>query len=235
MTSRTTPSGGAVIARPTADDDPETLLSDAADAGASVFVLVSSARVYGASPSNDLMLDEAAAISDHLSDPNLRSLAEADRICSEAAADGGDMRIVVLRPVHVLGPDTDTALSRYLRAPRVRGAFGFDPLMQLIHEDDVSLAVKLAVDHDVSGPYNVSGPGGLPLSVLLGEAGASRITGPTGLIVDRLEGAGLRLTTRLNTAELRYVLSVDDARFRAATGFEPRHSLDDIVATIKDR
>ena len=224
--------GGSVICRPGPDDDVASALKSAERDGASVFVLVSSARVYGTSPAHDMMLDETSPLADRFADARVGALAAADQLCCDAIGGRRAMRIVVLRPVHVLGPRTDSTLTRFLRSPRVRGAFGFDPMLQVIHEDDVALAVKLAVDNDVTGPYNVAGPGGLPLSVLVRETGGSRITGPTGVLVDSAERLGITLAARLPPDELRYVLSVDDARFRRDVGYVPRHSLRETVDSV---
>jgi UDP-glucose 4-epimerase len=44
---------------------------------------------------------------------------------------------------------------------------GFDPLMQIIHEDDVVDALVFSVLNDVSGTFNVSAEGPMPLSRIL--------------------------------------------------------------------
>lgn len=206
--------------------------------GASVFVLVSSARVYGADPRHDMLMTESQPLVERFDDTSLIVVAEADRLCCEEARRDfeaeSEMRIVVLRPVHLLGAGADGPLARYLAASRVRGRFGFDPFVQVLHTDDLAHAVDCAIEADISGPYNVLGAGGLPLSKLVGAAGASRITGPTGLLVDLVAGVGIDLTARMDDRDLRYVLSVDGSRFADDTGYAPVCSLAETVAAAGD-
>lgn len=220
---------GIVVCRPRSVEELEEGLSAAAADSTEVFVLVSSTRVYGPDPRHDMLLGEDTPIAGDLDDPDLAALAEADRQSCEAARGGDGPRVVVLRTVHQLGPGAQGPLAAYLSSPRVRARFGFDPMMQVVHTDDVTAAVDLAVTRGLSGPFNVAGPGALPLSVLAGAAGGSRITGPTGLLVDLAAGAGLDLAARMDERDLRYVLSVDDRRFREATGYEPSRSLKELV------
>lgn len=197
-----------------------------------MFVLVSSARVYGADPRHDMLMDESQPLAEGFDDPALRAVAEADRLCAEQAGQG-DMRIVVLRPVHVLGPGSEDALAAYLAAGRVRARFGFDPFVQVMHADDLAHAVECAVESEVSGVYNVVGEGGLPLSKLVGSVGASRITGPTGVLMDLVARIGVDLTARMDDRELRYVLSVDGSRFASDAGYAPVRTLAETVAAAR--
>lgn len=225
---------GVVVCRPRSADEVEAGLVAATEEGTEVFVLVSSARVYGPDPRHDMLLDEDTPLAKQFDDPDLATLAEADRSCCEAATRGDGPRVVVLRTVHQLGPGAQGPLAEYLAAPAVRARFGFDPLMQLLHTDDVAAAVELAASSDVTGPFNVAGPGGLPLSVLVGAAGGSRITGPTGLLCDLAGEVGVDMVARMDERDLRYVLSVDDGRFREATGYEPSRSLSETVAALEE-
>ena len=56
-----------------------------------------------------------------------------------------DIETVILRPVHIVGPDVKNAPSNYLRLARPVRCSGFDPMVQLIHEEDVARALVLAL------------------------------------------------------------------------------------------
>ena len=49
--------------------------------------------------------------------------------------------------------------------------FGFDPVIQLIHEEDVVSALAHATIYDVPGTYNMAASGAMPLFKLTGLAG----------------------------------------------------------------
>ena len=46
---------------------------------------------------------------------------------------------------------------------------GFDPMVQVIHEEDVAQAIVLSLEPGVRGIMNLTGPGEVPLSVILAE------------------------------------------------------------------
>ena len=56
------------------------------------------------------------------------------RLLLEAPA---TIETVILRPVHIVGPTIKNAPSNYLRLQAPVGAGGFDPMVQLIHVEDV--------------------------------------------------------------------------------------------------
>jgi UDP-glucose 4-epimerase len=73
--------------------------------------------------------------------------------------------------VNVLGYYAHSMISRYLRERRVPTVMGFDPMMQFIHEEDLSEAIERVVDHRLRGVFNVTGPGEVPLRTAIREAG----------------------------------------------------------------
>mgnify|MGYP000748510736 CR=1 FL=1 len=56
-----------------------------------------------------------------------------------------DIETVILRPVHIVGPNIRNAPSNYLRIPRPWTLAGFDPMIQLLHEEDLCRAIALAL------------------------------------------------------------------------------------------
>jgi UDP-glucose 4-epimerase len=66
-------------------------------------------------------------------------------------------------------------LTNYLREPVSPSLLGFDPMMQLIHEDDVVNSVVHAVRNDVPGDFNIAAQSLMPLSKIIGLAGRLRL------------------------------------------------------------
>ncbi len=93
-----------------------------------------------------------------------------------------EVETVLLRPVNVLGPSVRTLLNRYLGRRRVFTVLGFDPIQQVLHEDDLGLAFEHALVSGVRGVFNVTGPGEVPLHVLIEEAGATAVPLPEAFI-----------------------------------------------------
>ena len=62
-------------------------------------------------------------------------------------------------------------MTRFLRQTWAPVLMGFDPMMQVIHEEDVTGALVHAVANDVPGVFNVAAEGVVPLSQLMSPAG----------------------------------------------------------------
>ena len=60
-----------------------------------------------------------------------------------------DVALTVLRFTNFIGPHLDTSLTRYLSLPVVPTVLGYDPRMQLCHEDDALAVLRIAAltDH----------------------------------------------------------------------------------------
>ena len=71
----------------------------------------------------------------------------------------------------IIGPACDTPMTRFLKDSRAPVLLGFDPLMQVIHEDDVVGGLVHAVLHTMPGVFNVAADKAMPLSQLMALAG----------------------------------------------------------------
>ena len=114
---------------------------------------------------------------------------------------------------------------------------GFDPMVQLIHEDDVIEAIVCALRPGIRGVFNVVGPGEVPLSTVLRELGK-----PTLPIPHLLGRPLLTLLYRWKLTSfpppeldhIRYVCMVDGSRAQAVLGFRPRRSLKETIEALQE-
>ena len=100
---------------------------------------------------------------------------------------------------------------------------GFDPLFQVIHEDDAARAIATALEHELRGVFNVAGPPPVPLSIIIRETGRSILPVPAPAINLLLGRFGLPRLPRGAVEHLKHPVVMDDRRFRNATDFAPRH------------
>ncbi len=199
-------------------------------------VLLSSANVYGPRPDNPQFLTEEAPLLAAQRFPQMRDLVEIDHLVSTFLWRAQQIETVILRPVHIVGP-MHNAPSNYLRLPRPPMLLGFDPMIQLIHYEDVADAILAALAPGHRGIYNVCGPGELPLSAVLGELGRVPV-----MIPHPVAGPLLSLAFRLGlssypVAELdftRYVCMVDGRRATAELGYRSRHTLRDTIRAVDE-
>jgi UDP-glucose 4-epimerase len=89
-----------------------------------------------------------------------------------------DVALTVLRFSNFIGPSLESSLTRYLSLPVVPTVLGYDPRIQLCHEDDALEVLRLAALTDRSGIVNVAGEGQLLLSQAIRRAGRLWIAVP---------------------------------------------------------
>ncbi len=143
---------------------------------------------------------------------------------------------MILRPVHILG-SVRNAPSNYLRLKAIPTLLGFDPMVQVIHQDDVVSAIQQAMRPGVRGIFNLSGPAPLPLSHLIAHTGRPRLTIPHFLATGIIKSLWRYRVTSFPAPELdhiRYVCMVDDRRARAELRYSPAYDIADTVRAVDD-
>ncbi|MCP4593338.1 MAG: NAD-dependent epimerase/dehydratase family protein [bacterium] len=193
-------------------------------------VLLSSADVYGARAHNPQFLVEEAP----LLAADLSSLRDIDMMAQSFFWKRPDIETVILRPTHVAGGVT-SMMARYLRLSPVPRLMGYDPMMQLIHEEDVVQAIRLALAPGHRGIFNVAGPPPLPLTRVLKRLGRASVPVPLMIarpIATRLNWLGKADFRASYVDYLRYVCMVDDSRAREVLGYEPTHTLDETIGAV---
>jgi UDP-glucose 4-epimerase len=198
-------------------------------------VLLSSAMLYGPSSTSASFLSEEAPLLGAGMVPDLADAISLDMMVQSYFWKRPETETVILRPVHVVGPHLDNLATRYLRASRAPKLLGFDPMIQLVHEDDVVAAVERAAAPGVRGVFNVVGQSQAPLSRLLAARGSLSLPVPGPLLKAALERATSWRLTTIDAGELaflRYSFLVDGQRASDELGFHPRRSLKETLADL---
>lgn len=197
-------------------------------------VVLSSANVYGPRPENAQFLTEDAPLLAAQAFPEMRDLVEIDHMASSFFWKAREIETVILRPVHILGR-VRNAPSNYLRLPVIPRLLGFDPMVQVIHELDVAEVIACALRPGARGIFNVTGPGEVPLSVILRELGTTSVPIPHPL-AKPLWRAAWRLGMNSFPVDefdfIRYVCMVDGSRATRELDFRPRHSLRETIRSV---
>jgi UDP-glucose 4-epimerase len=195
-------------------------------------VLLSSANVYGPRPDNAQFLDEDAPLLATGRFSEMRDLVEIDMSAQSFFWKHPETETVILRPAHILGT-VKNAPSNYLRLARVPTLLGYDPMMQVVHQDDVIQAVMLALAPGARGIFNLAGPGPVPLSQAVHILGRTSLAVPHGVAkfaVDRLFRWRVTSFPAPELDFIRYVCMVDDSRAKTELGYAPRA---DLAATLR--
>jgi UDP-glucose 4-epimerase len=210
------------------------LLGACAGAGVGKVVLKSSMAVYGAHVRNPAFLTEEHELHGSRRYGHVRDRVEIEVLCNGFRRREPGITLTVLRFPSIVGPAVTTRMTRFLSEPWAPSLLGFDPMMQVIHEDDVVEALAHALFHGVPGVYNIAAEGVLPLSKVRGLVGKPPLvlfhkfaywgTGRLGL--SRL-AAGRCLP--IEPDYIRYSWVGDLTKMRHAFGFAPRYSAEEAL------
>ena len=201
-------------------------------------VVLSSANVYGPLPGNPNFLPEETPLMAAAHFSEMSDLIEVDMYAQSFMWKHPEVETVILRPVNIVGPTVRNAPSNYLRLERPITVLGFDPMVQLIHQEDVCRALALALRPGARGIYNVTGPGEVPLSAVFAELGRRPVPVPHFLVrplVKRLFDARLSSFPPGEVDHIQYLCAVDGSRFVRDLGFAPRHSLRETIRSVLRR
>lgn len=198
-------------------------------------VVLSSANAYGPRPDNSNFLPEETPLMAAERFSEMRDLVEVDMYAQSFMWRHPDLETVILRPVNIVGPTVRNAPANYLRLERPVTVLGFDPMVQLIHEQDVCRALVLALRPGLRGVFNVTGPGEVPLSAIFRELGRRPIPVPHPLvrpIVRRAFEARLSGFPPEEVDHIQYLCIVDGSRFARDAGWAPAFSLKDTIRSV---
>jgi UDP-glucose 4-epimerase len=194
-------------------------------------VVLSSANVYGPDPTNNQFLNEDAALMGGQKFTAIRDLIALDMFCNTFFWRHPEIETVILRPVHIVGR-VYNAPSRYLRLERPITVMGFDPMVQLIHVEDVVGAIECALTPGVRGVYNIAGPSPVPLSLIFRKMGRTPRPLPEPVARMMLKAGWSLKVSDWPVPELdhiKYVCMVDDSLARRELGFAHVHGLERIL------
>ncbi len=203
--------------------------------GVKKVVVLSSANVYGPRPDNSNFLPEESPLMAAERFSEIRDLIELDMYAQSFMWKHPEIETVILRPVNIVGPTVKNAPSNYLRLDTPLTVLGFDPMVQLIHEDDVCRALVLALRPGLRGIFNVTGPGEVPLSAVLRELGRHAIPVPHLLVrplVRRAFEARLSSFPPEEVDHIQYLCIVDGSRFAREAGWTPARSMRETIRSV---
>jgi UDP-glucose 4-epimerase len=199
-------------------------------------VLLSSGNVYGPRPDNPQFLTEDAPLLGGASLSDIRDIVEIDMLAQSFLWKQPHTETVILRPVHILGT-VRNAPSNYLRLNVVPTLLGFDPMVQVIHQDEVVRALVLALRAGVKGIFNLAGPSPVPLSRVIRLLGRATIPVPHPVAATMLRPLFSLRVSSFPAPELdfiRYICMVDDRRAREELGFSPQIGLEETVRAVDE-
>lgn len=202
------------------------LLNLALKYGVQKTLTVSTYHVYGAHQHNHSYLNEDEPLRASQTFPELADAVEMDHETTNFMWRYPDRINILLRPSLVIGPTLNNTITKLLKSKLCPAILGFDPPLQFLHSTDLTEAIKVGLDADASGIYNIAGEGVIPFGKALEITGGTRIPIPA-------PAARLLLNISQNLTDwtaaipahlidyFMYPTLVDDSRFRDKFNYSP--------------
>jgi UDP-glucose 4-epimerase len=216
------------------------LFNACAEADVHKIILRSSTTVYGARPENSAFLAETHPLRTGALYEYNRDFAEIEAFYNKFQRQHVDIGLSILRFANIVGPTAPSPMTRYLRDPLAPRLLGFDPMMQVIHEDDVVGALVHFVESSITGAFNIAAEGVMPLTQMTNQAGKIPIPIPhlcayleVGLI--GAGGLGLDHHMPIEPDYLRYPCVGDTNKMQHEMGFTPHYSAAEALSEFTSR
>jgi UDP-glucose 4-epimerase len=190
-------------------------------------VIRGSAGIYGAEPHAPQFFGEEMTRMFPLRTRFQRDVAEIENYFETYSRRHPEVTCTMLRYQPAIGPSLATQITRYLSQPACPTYLGFDPRIQLVHEDDALDSLVAAIRRPVRGAVNVAARGTIGLARMIRVARRPHlpIAGP---LFGPITGAGRRLGLDAYSDDfqrlLRYGRGVDIAKLEREVGHRPRYS-----------
>lgn len=214
----------------------QTLTTAAAAAGVRHLVVVSSAMTYGARPGNPVPLPERAPLATEPDEGLVGDLLGVEEVLLAARSVHPGLRVSVVRPAALVGPEVDTVITRHFEAPRLLVLKGVEPAWQFCHVDDLASAVVRVVHHGLGPVVTVGSEGWLSQAAVEQLSGMRRVE----LSESAAQGAAQRLhrigVLPAPASDLAFVTHpwvVDSATLRA-DGWRPAYDNETCLGVLLD-
>lgn len=195
-------------------------------------IVGSSSLVYGPHADNPNYLGEERPLRGLHDTPFVSDKIDVEQQVARFRQSHPDCTVTVLRLAALLGPSVRNFVVRWFSRTFVPTVLGYDPLLQFVHEVDALSALRLAIDRDVPGTFNIASSGVLPLSTVIRLSGGFSFPLPYAAL---RKLSALLWSFQLSEAPpafvalLRHLCVVDTTRARQYLGFQPDFSTRDAV------
>ena len=123
------------------------------------FVYLSSHTVYGAHPDNPVPLADGTPLRPSPEYPYGYDNFLSEQIIQEFSEEHPDIKVTVLRPCIVLGPNADNHVTRAFFRPWLMAVQNHNPPLQFLYEDDLARVLTIIIKQGIPGVFNVAGEG----------------------------------------------------------------------------
>ncbi len=212
------------------------VLAAAAALGLKRLIFPSLTALYGARANAPALITEAALLAGCPGSRFVNDKVEVENQLQIFRAAHPRMQVLVLRFAPIVGPTSDNPITRWLRTRVVPTLLGFDPLWQVLHEEDAADALHTALFSQATGAFNVAAEGVLPLSAVVRLSGGQAVPLPRTILINAMRaldalGAPTALPPLMDY--LHYSWVADGTRAARELQFMPKWQASDAIAAVR--
>ena len=200
------------------------------------FVFLSSHTVYGAHKDNPLPLSDDAPLRPLTDFPYGNDKFASEQLIREFTEQHVNLKVTILRPCIVLGPNAQNSISRGLFRRVLLGVLDYNPPLQFLYEDDLARVLSIIIGREVSGVFNVAGEGVVFYRELAAIIRSRLLSLPAPLAYPVVQLAWKLGIQRDSTASgldlVRYPIVLDTSKLRRATGYRFWHTALETVTSF---
>jgi UDP-glucose 4-epimerase len=194
-------------------------------------LVLSTYFVYGAHPYNPSLLDEKTPLKAAELTMDLVDSVELENLSNIYLYKYPELNITILRPCNIAGPGVKNSFSTLLSQRTAPVLWGFSPLMQFIHVDDMCDAIVIAYEKNKRGIYNVAPDDYISFQKAVEECGCRKIQIPSipPVLPERISRMMKWKSFPMHLINyFKYPVIIDGSLFERTFGFKPKKSLADI-------
>ena len=204
------------------------------------FVFLSSYTVYGAHRDNPIPLPDNAPLRPLTDFPYGYDKFVSEELIREFVAEHQDLKVTILRPCIVLGPNAQTPISKGLFRRVLLGVLDYNPPLQFVYEDDLARILSIVINRETPGVFNVAGDGVVFYHELAAVIKSRLLSLPASLaypLVQLTWNLGIQRDSTASGLDLvRYPIVLDTSKLRRATGYRFWHtSLETLTSFANSR
>ena len=196
-------------------------------------VMKSTTAVYGSEPGEPAVFSEDMDPASHPKSGYAKDAWEVENYARSFGRRRPDVALTILRFANFIGPRIDTPLGRYFSLPAVPTVLGFDPRLQLLHEDDAIEILYRAARGAPAGTFNASGDGIVYLSQAIrmgGKVAVPMLEPFINPVASLIRRTGLVDFSPEQISFLLFGRVADVHRLKTVFGYQPRYSTSEALA-----
>ena len=200
------------------------------------FVYLSSHTVYGAHPDNPVPLTDGAPLRPSPEFPYAYDKFLSEQMIQEFAEQHPDIKVTVLRPCVVLGPNADNNVTRAFFRPWLVAVQDYNPPLQFLYEDDLARVLTIIIKRGIPGVFNVAGEGVVFYREVAEIIKSKLIELPAFLGYPLVQLTWRLRLQRYSTAagldQVRYPIVLSTSKLRHTTGYRFWHTSRDALESF---